>query len=44
MTPLHDESDNVDEQVNTARMEMVMKSVIMIISVRDCDCDELYAD
>lgn len=38
---LHDESDNVDEQ---ARMVVVMKSVMMIISVGDCDCDELYAD
>lgn len=37
-------SDNVDEQASTARMEMAMKSVMMIISVGDCDCDELYAD
>lgn len=41
MILLHDESDNVDEQ---AKMEMVMKSVMMIISEGDCDCNELYAD
>lgn len=44
MILLHDESDNVDEQATMVRMEMVMKSVMMIISVGDCDCDGLYAD
>lgn len=42
MILLHDESDNVDEEVRMTRKGIVMKSVMMIISVGDCD--ELYAD
>ena len=44
MILLHDESDNVDEQAKMSRMEMVMRSVMMIICVGDGDRDELYAD
>lgn len=44
MILLYDESDNVDEQAKMASMEMVMKSVMIIVSVGDCDCDDLYAD
>lgn len=33
MILLHDESDDVDEQAAMVRMEMVMKSVMMIIFV-----------
>lgn len=44
MILMHDESDNVDEQASMARMGMVTKNVMMIISAGDCEWDELYAD
>lgn len=38
MILLHDESGNVDEQAAMVRMEMAMKSVMMMISVIAVSC------